>query len=136
MNKVISGVNEENTRWLTGEETEQIRINYNVAFQRTSPFTNLRLITTAKITPKIIKQLESGSPYGKEGTEEDKKYSQMISMSITENLCDKLATPYFIHNFETQTLPYPFPEEKAAPLSQNTKVENELLDDPEYINNH
>ncbi|OHS95867.1 hypothetical protein TRFO_10272 [Tritrichomonas foetus] len=93
----------------------------------------MRLITTSKITPEIVKELEEGAPYGKIGTPDDVKYAQIISISITENLCDKSAAPSFIHNFETKNLPNPFPEEKARPLSQQTKAENEVLDDPEFI---
>lgn len=135
--QVIQGIDESSNEWLSGEEIEQIQVPFDMIFQRQSPFPDIRLITTSKITPEIIKELESNSPYEKNGTqeisEEDIKYSKIISTSITENLCDKFAAPHFIHNFEICSLPDPFPEEKAAPLSQNTKVENELLDDPEFI---
>lgn len=135
--QIIPGFHDDSSEWVSGEETEQIQIPFDINYLRQQPsFPNIRLITTAKITPEIIADLESGSPYGKIGTKEDVKYSKIISSSITENLCDKLASPHFVYNFETNALPDPFPEEKAAPLSQNTKVENELLDDPEFIGTH
>ena len=133
MSEFVDGIEEKDVFWMEGEKNDQIRINYDVIVQKPTNFNNnLRLISVNKITPEIIEKMEAGAPYNKIGTTDDEKYKQIIAGSITENLCDKFASPNFIHNFETQYLPYPFPEEKAKPLSQS-KAENEVLDNPKYI---
>ncbi|OHT06217.1 hypothetical protein TRFO_25759 [Tritrichomonas foetus] len=122
--------NEGDIVWEAGEEIDPIDIKYNVQIPNPGNFNpNFRLISSLEITPEIINELRSGAPYKKCGTPEDKKYAQILSVSLSENFCDKTAAPDFIHAFETKISPNTFPEEHAVPLAQNSNVENEIIDE-------
>jgi hypothetical protein len=90
---------------------------------------DLRRISTMEITPQVIDQLQHGAPYMVQGSPDARKYAEGFSISLTEDLVDRAATPHLVHHTETEIPVDPFIDEKAKPLSSRRTSENKLLDD-------
>jgi hypothetical protein len=90
---------------------------------------DLRRISTMEITPEIIDQLQRGAPYPVRGSPDARKYAEGFSISLTEDLVDRAATPHAIHLTETEIPVDPFIDQTAKPLSSRRTSENRLLDE-------
>jgi hypothetical protein len=92
---------------------------------------HLRFITVEEITPEIIGSLKEGAPYTQPGTQSQRKYANLFSVSRTEQFVDHCAIPDFVQFTDIEIPVDPYAENRAIPIAQRTTRENIILDNTE-----
>lgn len=87
---------------------------------------NLRLVGSRSITPELISEFKLGAPYDDNMTSDERNYAQQLSVTITEDIVDRAATPNFVHFTDLGFHSDPFAGRNAKPLSSQQFVEDEI----------
>lgn len=122
-------------QWQALQPVSTININL-VTTETSDPFSldqDLRKVTNMKIGDKIMGLLEDGAPFTDQKrteevgyTDEEVKYAQQLSISFSEHIVDRGATPHVVRFSETVFPVDPFIGRKARPLIETQTTENDL----------
>ena len=87
---------------------------------------DLRKITELSIDAGVRERLQRGAPFTDRYINDECKHAQQMSISISEHIVDKAATPHLVRFPETNFPVDPFIDRRARPLRETQTCENDV----------